>query len=86
MHDILKRWYEDTLSPQDEIYARSPEYDAIHARLECRYHRLFDSLTPEQQAQLTQMTEDMYSLVAKENYVQFAYGFRLGASLLCEIF
>lgn len=86
MHDILKRWYEGNLSPLDEIYAGSPEYNAIQARLEYRYHRFFASLTPEQQTQLTQMTEDMYSLVAKENYIHFAYGFRLGASLLCEIF
>lgn len=86
MKDILKRWYEDDLSPREEIVVGDLEYNALYARLEQKYHQFFALLSPEQQEQLNQITEDMYSLSDKENYVHFAYGFRLGASLLCEVF
>lgn len=89
MKDILKRWYEGDLLPREEIIPEGIdylEYNAIHARLERDYHHFCALLSPEQQQALKKMTADMYSLAARENYAHFSYGFRLGTSLLCEIF
>lgn len=66
MKDILKRWYEDDLSPREEIVVGDLEYNALYARLEQKHHQFFALLSPEQQEQLNQITEDMYSLSDKK--------------------
>lgn len=86
MHDILKRWYEGNLFPCEEINPDNTEYRDIFQRIEKDFFQLLAFLPPEQQMQLKKMSEDMRLLSSFDQYANFSYGFRLGASLMCELF
>ena len=84
MKDILKRLYSGTLLPPEEIRPENESYRTIYRRLHADFHRFHASLSEEQQETLKKITEDMYALADADSYAHFAYGFRLGTTLLCE--
>ena len=84
MKDILKRLYSGDLFPCEEIRADSEEYKQICHRLHTEFPRFRSALSPEQQKTLQKLTDDMYWLADADCYAYFAYGFRLGTTLLCE--
>ena len=84
MKDILKRWYSGDLLPYEEIKTEDESYRAIYRRLHTNFQQLRSSLSEEQQKTLQDLTADMYALADADGYAHFAYGFRLGTTLLCE--
>ena len=84
MKDILKRLYSGDLFPCEEIRPDSEEYKQICHRLHTEFPKFRSALSPEQQETLQKLTDDMYWLADADCYAYFAYGFRLGTTLLCE--
>ena len=84
MKDILKRLYSGDLFPYEEIKQEDEDYKAIYHRLSENFQQFRSSLSQEQQNALQAITGDMYALADADCYAHFAYGFRLGTTLLCE--
>ena len=84
MKNILKRLYSGDLFPYEEIKTDSEEYKLICHRLHEEFRQFRSSLSQEQQEALQKLTGDMYWLADADCYAHFAYGFRLGTTLLCE--
>ena len=84
MHNILKRLYSGDLFPYEEIKQEDEDYKAIYHRLSENFRQFRSSLSQEQQNALQAITGDMYALADADCYAHFAYGFRLGTTLLCE--
>ena len=84
MKDILKRLYSGDLFPYEEIKQEDEDYKTTYHRLSENFHQFHSSLSQEQQNALQAITGDMYALADADCYAHFAYGFRLGTTLLCE--
>ena len=84
MKDILKRWYGGDLFPYEEVKQDNEHYKTVSHRLVENFEQFRSTLSAEQQESLQTLTDDMYFLADADCYAHFAYGFRLGTTLLCE--
>ena len=84
MKNILKQLYNGELFPYEEIKQEDEVYKTLYHRLNENFQQFRSSLSEEQQEALQAITGDMYAIADAECYAHFAYGFRLGTTLLCE--
>ncbi len=84
MRDILKKWYQGLLYPCEEIDPNDYRYRAALARFEINYGQFLETLSAEQRQDLEKLSKNSLYIANTDSYSNFSYGFRLGATLMCE--
>lgn len=82
---LLKKLYDGDVYPSEEIVCRTPEYRTLYNKINEEREYFKSRFSPEDAERFDEFEgfiTDSSSLYA---YSNFAYGFKLGAMLMCEI-
>lgn len=83
---ILKRWYRGDLYPGEEIVPLDAEYRAVGRKIGDEREYFKTNLSPEDAKRFEKWDGLLLESSSMNSYANFSYGFRLGATLMREVF
>ncbi len=86
MDSILKHLYEGELYPEEKIVSTDPKYHSLVREINEEQNYLYELLDETDGRRLEHLGKLYLEENAMDCYAGFAYGFRLGARMMCEIF
>ncbi len=82
---ILKDWYNGQLYPAEEIVPREEKYRQLQRKIEQERGYFEAQFTPKDRERFDALNCLMLEQSSLYAYANFAYGFKLGLLLLCEV-
>ncbi len=82
---LLKKWYDGDINPGEEIVCRTPEYRALYDKINGEREYFKNKFSPEDVERFDEFEGYITDASSLYAYSNFAYGFKLGATLICEI-
>ena len=83
--DILRNLYQGKLNPFEHAVSKEDEYRMLDREIAEKRKNLMECLSEEGREQFEAWDQDVMKAGTMGEYANFAYGFRLGVLLMCEI-
>ena len=83
---ILEKLYNGQIYPFEEIVPQDKEYRTTNRKISEIREYFYENLSPEDREKFEEMNKLSRESAHMEFYANFAYGFRLGVLLMCDVF
>ncbi|MCD9024664.1 DUF6809 family protein [Cohnella silvisoli] len=86
MVSIIEELYNENLYPSARIVSKDPNYRASSHKINAAMDEWKSKLTKEDYDKLLELVDLHHSMHDMDSTASFAYGFKLGASIMMEVF
>ena len=83
---ILEELYNGQVYPFEEIVPQDEAYRETNQKISEIREYFYENLSPEEREKFEEMNRLSREVAYMESYANFAYGFRLSALLMCDVF